>query len=156
MNIQYVFILLDYPFLFYTWLIMKQVAKIVVVDENNNYLLMQRSDHPSFPNDPDLPGGIVEEGELPLDAMLREVVEEAGFSIDRKVVERLYFGDEYSAHNTYYSLYKAKLVKRPEVIISWEHSSYEWIDRDLFIDRAKNAKDTYMHMVHDVILDNNF
>lgn len=134
---------------------MKQVAKLVVVDDKNNYLLMQRSDHPTFSNDPDLPGGTVEEGESSLDAMLREVIEEAGFSIDREVVKKLYSGTEYSAHNTHYSLYLAKLTKRPGVIISWEHSSYNWLDRDLFLDKAKNAKDTYMHMVHDVMLNNN-
>jgi 8-oxo-dGTP diphosphatase len=134
---------------------MKRVAKIVIIDNKNRYLLMQRSNHPTFSNDPDLPGGTVEEGESSLDAMLREVVEEAGFLIDREVVKKLYSGTEYSAHHTHYSLYFAKLTKRPEVIISWEHSSYNWLDRDFFLDKAKNAKDTYMHMVHDVMLNNN-
>ena len=134
---------------------MKQVAKLVVIDDENNYLLMRRSDHPTFSNDPDLPGGIVEAGESSLDAMLREVIEEVGFSIDREVVRKLYNGTEYSAHHTYYSLYVAKLAKRPEVIISWEHSSYSWLDRDQFLNKAKNAKDTYMHMVYDVMSRNN-
>jgi len=131
---------------------MKQVSKLVVIDNENNYLLMQRSDHPTFPNDPDLPGGTVEEGESSLDAMLREVFEEAGFSIDQNDVRKLYDGAEYSKHNTHYSLYVAKLLKCPKVVISWEHSSYAWVDRDEFLDSAKNAIDTYMHMVHDVIL----
>jgi len=133
---------------------MKQVAKLIVIDDKNNYLLMHRSDHPTFPNDPDLPGGIVEEGESSLDAMLREVIEEVGFSIDRKVVKKLYSGTEYSTHHTHYSLYVAKLMKRPEVALSWEHSSYNWLARDLFLGKAKNAKDTYMHMVYDVMLNN--
>ena len=133
---------------------MKQVAKLVVIDNENNYLLMWRSDHPTFLNDPDLPGGSVEVGESSLDAMLREVVEEAGFLIDQKDVRNIYSGTKYSAHHTHYSLYVAKLAKRPEVIISWEHSSYSWLNRDKFLDKAKNAKDTYMHMVYDVMLSN--
>ena len=131
---------------------MKQVAKLVVIDNEDNYLLMQRSDHPTFSYDADLPGGTVEADESTLDAMLREVVEEAGFAVDKEVVEKLYDGTEYSAHHTHYSLYVAKLAKRPKVIMSWEHSSYSWLDRKQFLDKAKNAKDTYMHMVYDVIL----
>ena len=134
---------------------MKQVTKLIVVDNDDNYLMMQRSDHPTFSNDPDLPGGTVEDGESSIDAMLREVIEEAGFLVDKDIVEKLYSGTEYSAHHTHYSLYYIRLIKRPEVIISWEHSSFDWIDRDLFLDKAKNAKDTYMHMVHDVVLNNN-
>lgn len=130
---------------------MKQVAKIVVVDDDNNYLMLWRSDHPNFSNDPDLPGGIVEVGESSLDAMLREVIEETGFAMDKKVVKKLYSGVEYSAHHTHYSLYVAKLTKRPQISISWEHSSYKWLDRSEFLEIAKCAKDTYMHMVYDFI-----
>lgn len=134
---------------------MKQVAKVIIIDNKNNYLLMQRADHPTFPNDPDLPGGMVEVDESPLDAVLREVVEEAGFLVDKEVVEQLYSGVEHSDHHTHYCLYVAKLRNRPEVVISWEHSSYSWLDRDKFLDKAKNAMDSYMHMVHDVMLRDN-
>lgn len=130
---------------------MKQVAKLVVVDDDNNYLLMQRSDHPTFSNDPDLPGGTVEAGESSLDAMLREVVEEAGFSVDQEVVKKLYEGTEYSANHTHYSLYVAKLATRPKVIISWEHASYAWLSREEFLEQAHNAVDTYMQMVYEVM-----
>jgi 8-oxo-dGTP pyrophosphatase MutT (NUDIX family) len=131
---------------------MKQVAKLVVIDDANKYLLLQLNNHPIFLYDPDLPGGTAEAGELPLDAMLREVAEEAGFSVDKNVVRKVYEGAEYSAHHTHYSLYVAKLAKRPEVILSWEHLSYSWLDRDEFLGKTKEAKDTYMHMVHDVML----
>ena len=134
---------------------MKKVSKLVVIDGDNKYLMMWRGDHPTFLNDPDLPGGTVEIGESSLDAMLREVVEEAGFSVNKKAVKKLYEGDEYSVHHTCYSLYVVKISKRPKVTISWEHSSYVWLDRDQFLFKAKNAVDSYMHMVHDVMSSNN-
>lgn len=134
---------------------MMQVAKLVVIDDGDNYLLMHRNDHPAFSNDPDLPGGTVESGESVLAAVIREADEEAGLSIDQEAVKKLYEGTEYSVHNMNYFLYVAKLTKRPEVTISWEHSTFDWLTRDQFLNKAKNAKDTYMHMVHDVMLRDN-
>lgn len=130
---------------------MKQVAKLVIVDNDNKYLLMYRSDHPSFPYDADLPGGLVEPGESLLDGVIREVAEEAGIALDSNVVTELYSGTEYSAHDTHYSLYHAKLSPQPDVTLSWEHAKYEWLDLDEFLEKAKNATDTYMHMVHNVL-----
>jgi len=130
---------------------MKQVAKLVIVDGRGKYLLMQRSDHPTFGNDPDLPGGTLEEGELPLEAMIREVFEEAAVRIDRANVREVYTGADYSAHGTHYSLYITELEGTPEIIMSWEHSLYEWLDRDAFLEKVHKANDTYMRMVHDVL-----
>ncbi len=130
---------------------MKQVAKLVIVDGRGKYLLMQRSNHPTFGNDPDLPGGTLEEGELPLETMIREVFEEATIAIDQASVNEIYSGTDYSAHGTHYLLYIAELQHTPEIIMSWEHSLYEWLDRDVFLEKASKANDTYMHMVHDVL-----
>jgi 8-oxo-dGTP pyrophosphatase MutT (NUDIX family) len=130
---------------------MKQVAKLVIIDGRGKYLLMQRSDHPTFGNDPDLPGGTLEEGELPLGTMIREVFEEAGVKIDQGNVKEVYAGEDYSTHGTHYSLYVTELQTTPEIIMSWEHILYEWLDRDAFLEKANSANDTYMHMVHDVL-----
>jgi len=130
---------------------MKQVAKLVIVDGRGRYLLMWRSEHPVFGNDPDLPGGTVEEGEPPLRAMIREVFEEAGIVISEASVREVYAGDRYSVHKTRYLLYIAELQNTPEITMSWEHSSYEWLDRDTFLEKAREAVDTYMHMVYDVL-----
>ncbi len=130
---------------------MKQVAKLVIIDGRGKYLLMQRSNHPTFGNDPDLPGGTLEEGELPLETMIREVFEEAAIVIDQDAVREVYAGADYSAHGTHYSLYITKLQHTPEVVMSWEHSLYEWLDRELFLEKASQANDTYMRMVYDVL-----
>ncbi len=130
---------------------MKQVAKVVIIDGRDKYLLMQRSDHPVFGNDPDLPGGTLEEGELPLETMIREVFEEVAIVIDRANIQSVYAGTEYSTRGTHYSLYIVQFPNTPDVTMSWEHASYEWLEREAFLEKARNANDTYMHMVYDVL-----
>src|SRR5664279_2915033 len=128
---------------------MNPVAKLVIIDNDDKYLLMYRSAHPTFGDDPDLPGGTLEDSEQPLETMIREVYEEAGIVVDEAKILKVYEGTDYSAHKTHYSLYVTRFDDRPDVIMSWEHSSYEWIDLDDFLKKARNANDTYMHMVHD-------
>ena len=127
---------------------MNKVAKLVIVDNDDKYLLMYRSAHPTFGDDPDLPGGTLEDGELPLETMTREVYEEAGIVVDETKAMMIYEGTDYSVHKTHYSLYVLKLDNRPSVVMSWEHSSYEWLDREKFLETVKHANDTYMHMVY--------
>lgn len=131
---------------------MKKVAKLIMIDADNNYLLMYRSDHPTFGEDPDLPGGTHEEGEEIIDTMLREVEEEAGVTLQASDVEEVYAGTGYSEHGTFYALYVAHMAERPAIVMSWEHSSYEWIPGDEFIKKSQSANDTYMHMVADVMM----
>ncbi len=135
--------------------LMKYVAKLVMIDPGNNYLLMYRSRHPIFGIDPDLPGGTVETGETLLEAVLREVQEEVGVDIAANSVRKIYSGTDYSVHGTHYSLFISKFNERPEIKMSWEHSSFEWLGLNDFLFKAKNAKDTYMHMAYDILKYNN-
>lgn len=130
---------------------MKKVAKLLMIDPEGKYLLMYRSDHPRFGKDPDLPGGTLEDDETLIEAMVREAKEEAGVDIGTDNVEELYSGTDYSSHGTHYALFMTKLKTRPQVIMSWEHSSYEWLDYDRFLEKSQSANDTYMHMVADMI-----
>jgi len=128
-----------------------KVAKVLIVDEKGEYLMMRRGDHPSFPNDPDLPGGTIEEGETPAYAAVREVEEEAGIHIAESDLTLLYDGAQYSSHHTDYALYTVTTSQRPTVTLSWEHIGYEWLSHDAFLAAAKVATDTYMHMVYEVL-----
>lgn len=130
---------------------MNKVAKLVMIDPEDKYLLMYRSNHPVFGDDPDLPGGTLEADETLLETMLREVHEEAGVVIDAETVKQVYSGTDYSRHGTHYALFVAHISPRPEIHISWEHTSYEWIPRDEFLQKAHDANDTFMHMVYDVL-----
>lgn len=130
---------------------MKEVAKLVIVDKDKNYLVMYRDNHPVFGNDPDLPGGTLEGLESVLETMIREVQEEAGIMIDKDAVEEIYSGVEYSVHGTSYTLFITKVTEQPAVSMSWEHASYDWLNRDDFLAQAKSANDTYMHMVGDIL-----
>lgn len=130
---------------------MKHVAKVLLINNDNEFLFLKRSDHPTFPNDPDLPGGTVEEGEDLKTAAVREVLEEAGIDLGAERVVRLYEGRDYSTHGTVYSLYVSRLNKNPKVTISWEHASYEWLGREDAVEQAHDAADTYMRMVYDVL-----
>jgi 8-oxo-dGTP diphosphatase len=129
----------------------KIVAKLVMIDQEGCYLMMWRSDHPTFGRDFDLPGGTLEAGESSLEAVIREVHEEAGVNIEAENLREVYRGSEYSKHGTQQVLYAAHLCKRPDIVMSWEHSAYEWVSRDTFLKMAKTAQDPYMHMVGDQI-----
>lgn len=122
-----------------------------MIDSDDRYLLMYRSDHPTFGIDPDLPGGTLEDKETTLEAMLREVQEEAGVVISKDDVREVYSGNDYSTHGTHYTLFVVSLKMRPDIKMSWEHSSFVWLDRNDFLKEARSAKDTYMHMVYDVV-----
>ena len=130
---------------------MSTVAKVVIIDNNGRYLLMKRSDHPAFGSDADIPGGTLDNDETPQDTAIREVFEEAGITLDANTMREVYIGKEYSTHDTLYVLYVAHVQGRPEVQISWEHSSYEWVSREDFLKQAKSAVDSYMHMVYAVM-----
>lgn len=130
---------------------MKKVAKLALADNKNNYLLLTLNNHPVFGNSPDLPGGMVEDGETALEAMIREVQEEAGILIRPQDAQELYTGADYSKHDTHYSLFFARLDSQPEITLSWEHTSYEWLPLDTFTEKARLSTDTYMHMVRDIL-----
>lgn len=129
---------------------MKKVAKVILVDDKGFYLLLYRNDHPIFGNDPDLPGGKNENHETEKQTVFREVIEETGINIKDALLKRLYSGTEYSQHNTHYSLFITQLKSRPTVTLSWEHSYYEWVTREVFLEKSKNAVDTYMHMTYEI------
>lgn len=70
-----------------------KVTCIIFYDEDGRVLLHNRDDAPEFWA---LIGGGVEEGELPLDAIKRELREELGFDVDRPIKYRISHYKTYS------------------------------------------------------------
>lgn len=130
---------------------MAKVAKILIVDEHNNYLLLDRTNHPTFGQDPDIPGGTSKDGETFLDTVVREVKEEVGITIDQQQITELYSGADYSKVGTVYALFLVRFDEDVKVTLSWEHTAYSWLPQDKFLEAIKNAQDTYMHMVYDEV-----
>lgn len=133
-------------------ILMNKVAKLVIVDGNGKYLLLYRDKHRIFGNDPDLPGGTMEPGEQLINTMIREVYEEIGLKINMNEVRQIYQGFDYNHHGAEHVLYIYELSIHPKIVLSAEHASYDWVSRDVFLEKAKGAKDDYMHMAYSELI----
>ena len=105
------------------------VAKALLLDANGDFLLLKRTDtHPMLANFYDLPGGTVEKGEEPGDAVSREIQEETGIVLDKTNLKVLYTTTNLLHGRSFPTMLYVAHVEdtAPEIRISWEHQSYEW------------------------------
>lgn len=82
----------------------------------------------------DLPGGRVNHDEIIEDVLIRELKEEIGLEIDKKVYELVGLNQRYNYF--FYEqdkvcmceiYYLVNIAHKPEIILSEEHMAYEWI-----------------------------
>ena len=104
----------------------KIVAKALVRNSKGLYLVLYRGNtHPLFPGHIDFPGGEVEPKETPEAAVMREIQEETGLSVNPNKLKKL-FAKQY--RQTTHMLFEAKLAEPDaKVALSWEHKGYRWI-----------------------------
>ena len=104
----------------------KIVAKALMRNSKGLYLVLYRGNtHPLFPGHIDFPGGEVEPKETPEAAVMREIQEETGLSVNPNKLKKL-FAKQY--RQTTHMLFEAKLAEPDaKVALSWEHKSYRWI-----------------------------
>lgn len=104
----------------------KIVAKALVRNSEGLYLVLYRSNtHPLFPEHIDFPGGEVEPKETPEAAVMCEIQEETGLSVNPNKLKKL-FTKQYQ--QTTHILFEAKLAKPDaKIALSWEHKDYRWI-----------------------------
>lgn len=104
----------------------KIVAKALVRSSEGLCLVLHRGNtHPRFPGHTDFPGGEVEPKETLEAAVIREIQEETGLSVNPNKLKKL-FAKQY--RQTTHMLFEAKLAELDaKVALSWEHKSYRWI-----------------------------
>jgi 8-oxo-dGTP pyrophosphatase MutT (NUDIX family) len=116
------------------------VAKMLLVNENQQALMLRIGNyrgHPEKSHTPDIPGGFVDPNESELHAVVRELKEEAGITIDPNIVTLGYGKTEYypdEDRSVSKLLYVARIDHTPKVKTSWEHEAYEWTDLATFTD----------------------
>ncbi len=131
---------------------LRHAAKILVRRKSDGkYLMLWSSkweERPARSQKPDLPGGIVEEGESMTEGLLREVREEAGFDISESQLLLAHAqvwdsGDE----STIFQMYFAE-IDEPTVTLSWEHERYAWLTADevLALDIRRPYPQIFEHM----------
>lgn len=120
------------------------VAKSIVLDSAGKFLLLTRSGtHPTLAGYYDLPGGMIETGEEPGTAVLRETFEETGI---KAAAPQVMYATTMLIGGTSYPtlLYCIRLEEEsPAVILSWEHESYEWAELEKLIDVEPQLAPTY-------------
>lgn len=110
--------------------ISESVAKVLVINEKREALILTTGEYKTAPHKsykPDLPGGLVDLGETELDAVARELSEEAGINSNMRTFKLAYsktsfYSDELKSVSKF--LYLLFLDNTPEVTLSSEHSSF--------------------------------
>lgn len=112
------------------------IAKVLIRRKSDGkYLILRGSkweERPDRSQKPDIAGGAVEPGESIRQGAVRETYEEAGIVITAESLELVYSGTFKSDHDgasINRLLYLVELDEDPEVVLSWEHEGYEWVDK---------------------------
>lgn len=112
---------------------LESVAKVLIVDHQQRALVLTVGEHLQSPEKsfrPDLPGGLVESDEYEKEGAIRETQEEAGIDLLPENVRLTYAKTEFLKEedkSVSKFLYVVVLDETPDVILSWEHSAYEWV-----------------------------
>ncbi len=102
------------------------VSKILLFDRNDKLIIYLRDDKPTipYPNHWDLLGGMVEEGESPTEAIIREVEEEVSLILDIPT----YFGEYTSDEGDIFHMFQAQVDVTPETLVLLEGQRLTSID----------------------------
>ena len=119
---------------------MQATVKVIVVNAEGKLLALRRSaTDPARPLTWDLPGGVLEHGEILEEAIRRETLEETGIEINMITIHDA--SAVLNAQGQYWLqiCYVAK-VGVPEVVLSYEHDQYEWLSKDEFLKRESTPR----------------
>ena len=123
---------------------MSNSAKAMLFDKDGLILVLWRSDtHPRYAHHLDFPGGLIDEDELPNDAVSREIFEETGLDVPAAALELVKIRHPHPGSTQRFFVANLNL-SAPEIIISWEHESYKWLSLEEFmLEHIPAAADIY-------------
>lgn len=108
----------------------KVSVSAVIFNDQNEILLVKRSFNDDFlPGVWEMPGGGIDFGEEPEDAVVREVKEETGLSIDTTSSSIISVFSYFHPQTVWHVelIYLCNLHKESQVILSFEHTEYLWV-----------------------------
>lgn len=112
-------------------MIILYIASAIIKNENDEILLLQRSETSSFSSHWQLPEGKLEEGEKPQEALKRELKEEIGAEtefLELQTVSANYLkvkGNEYLAFRIIFKV----IIKKSKIKLSKEHINFRWVKK---------------------------
>ncbi len=114
-----------------------------LVEFDGKILLLHRQDRKPQGNTWGVPAGKIDEGESPINALLRELKEETGIVITESQLayfDKLYV--KYPEFDFVYYMFHLKLADKPSILInSTEHKTFEWaspeeaLEKQLILDQ---------------------
>lgn len=99
----------------------------IILNENKEVLFTERSLNDDFlPGYWELPGGGIDYGEIPQEALIREIKEECGLEIEiiKPVAANSYFIKDIQRIEI---TFLCKVINPARVKLSHEHSDYKWL-----------------------------
>lgn len=128
-----------------------RTVKAALQDKNGNVLLLRRSaTHPTQRLHMDLPGGIVEPDEQPVDTLAREIEEETGIKIAQMDLKLFFaYTEDFDGKNAVRLVYGARIPQSaPNVELSWEHDQYQWLPLEEAIEKLPEGRYTRRGLQH--------
>lgn len=103
--------------------------KAIIVNSENKILLLQRSDKSSLGGKWSLPGGALEEGENPYEAIQREIDEETELKVTD--IKPFHIKSSQNKDKDFVVIvgYICKIVSE-KITLNWEHTDFKWLTKE--------------------------
>ncbi len=123
------------------------MISLLLIICKNRYLLFKRADNGLYA----LPGGHVEEGETPVDAVIREVYEEIGITIpNARLIDRYPYKNEKLS----VFFYNSSEFDTGNIILNDEHTDFRWFTYYEIL-RSKDTMKNCIEFINDYLGDPN-